>query len=292
MKRIRKFLVSLLLTYAMLVLSVIAVPQMLPAVTVEAATVKLSKSSLNLTVGCSYTLKVTGTAKKVSWSSSKSSVAAVSSKGKVTAKKEGTAKITAKVGGKKYTCKVTVKGNYKKLYKNFLKKGKVTYKSGSYTYTDKIGSFCLLDIDKNGVPELIAKNSAAKDTFSTHYIYTVKSGKIVYCGNYYVKGDSKFYYNSKYKAIYTWWWTNGVGGVGGQLLRISNSKLASYKYAWEGYKSPGSSKRVYYTGTSAAKSKLVSKSTYTSYVKKYLKGQKAYSFLTNNDKNRTAKFGK
>jgi len=33
----------------------------------------------------------------------------VNSKGKVTAKKKGTAKISAKVGGKTYKCKITVK---------------------------------------------------------------------------------------------------------------------------------------------------------------------------------------
>ena len=38
-------------------------------------------------------------------------VATVTSKGLVTAKKAGTATITAKVGNKKYTCKVTVKEN-------------------------------------------------------------------------------------------------------------------------------------------------------------------------------------
>ena len=42
-------------------------------------------------------------------SSSKKSVATVSSKGRVKAKKKGSATITAKVGKKKYTCKVTVK---------------------------------------------------------------------------------------------------------------------------------------------------------------------------------------
>ena len=46
---------------------------------------------------------------KVKWSSSNKKVATVNSKGKVVAKKKGTAKISAKVGGKTYRCKVTVK---------------------------------------------------------------------------------------------------------------------------------------------------------------------------------------
>lgn len=74
-----------------------------------AGTVKLNKSSLSLLKGKTYTLKLSGTTAKVKWSSSKTSVATVSSKGKVTAKKKGTAVITATAGGKKYKCKVTVK---------------------------------------------------------------------------------------------------------------------------------------------------------------------------------------
>ncbi|MDE6636442.1 MAG: Ig-like domain-containing protein, partial [Lachnospiraceae bacterium] len=72
------------------------------------------KSAVN-SVGESKTLKAAVTPKKASnkieWTSSKSSVAAVSDKGVVTGKKAGTAKITAKAAdgsGKKATVKVTV----------------------------------------------------------------------------------------------------------------------------------------------------------------------------------------
>lgn len=47
--------------------------------------------------------------KKVKWSSSNRMVAVVSKKGKVTGKKAGKATITAKIGKKKYKCKVVVK---------------------------------------------------------------------------------------------------------------------------------------------------------------------------------------
>ena len=74
--------------------------------------VAISKKNLTLTVGKSATLKVKNLSekkkKKLKWSSSKKSVAKVSKKGKVTAKKKGKAKITAKVGKKKYVCKVKV----------------------------------------------------------------------------------------------------------------------------------------------------------------------------------------
>ena len=72
-----------------------------------------SKTTLNykkktLSKGQTLKLKVKGTKKKVKWSSSKKKVASVTSKGKVTAKKKGNAVITAKVGSKKYRCKIKV----------------------------------------------------------------------------------------------------------------------------------------------------------------------------------------
>lgn len=78
-------------------------------VTVSAATVKINKSKISMYVGQTVTLKILNTSKKVSWSSSKKSVATVSSTGKVTAKKAGSVTISGKVNGKKYSCKITVK---------------------------------------------------------------------------------------------------------------------------------------------------------------------------------------
>lgn len=77
--------------------------------TASAATVKLNKSKVTLMKGASYTLVLQNNEKAIKWSTSKKSVATVSANGKVTAKKKGTATITAKVGKKKYKCKVTVK---------------------------------------------------------------------------------------------------------------------------------------------------------------------------------------
>lgn len=71
--------------------------------------VKLNKTKVSLKVGKSVKLKVCGTKKKVRWTSKKKSVATVSAIGRVRAKKVGVAKIVAKVSGKKYTCKVTVR---------------------------------------------------------------------------------------------------------------------------------------------------------------------------------------
>ena len=89
-------------------------------VTVTAPSVKslsLNKSKLTLSKGEKYTLKAKvtpkGAYKKVKWSSSNKKVVSVNSKGKVVAKKKGTATITAKTydGKKKAKCKITVKGS-------------------------------------------------------------------------------------------------------------------------------------------------------------------------------------
>ena len=69
---------------------------------------KINKKSLSLQVGASSTLKITGTKAKIKWKTSNKSVATVSNKGKVTAKKAGTATISAKINGKNISCKVTV----------------------------------------------------------------------------------------------------------------------------------------------------------------------------------------
>lgn len=73
------------------------------------AKIRLNKKKVTLTVGKSVKLKLKGTGQKAKWSSSKESVAMVSSTGKVIAVSVGKAKITAKIKKKKYSCSVTVK---------------------------------------------------------------------------------------------------------------------------------------------------------------------------------------
>lgn len=83
-------------------------------VKVPATKVKLNKTKVTLAKGKSVTLKATMTPSsstdKLTWTTSNKKVATVTSKGKVTAVKKGTATITVKTSsGKKATCKVTVK---------------------------------------------------------------------------------------------------------------------------------------------------------------------------------------
>lgn len=82
----------------------------------EVTSVTLNKATLNLEVGKTGKLTATvlpasATDKSITWSSSKTDVASVSSNGTVTAKKAGTAVITATaVNGKNASCTVTVTG--------------------------------------------------------------------------------------------------------------------------------------------------------------------------------------
>ncbi len=97
--------------FVLMVVFTLVTPSVLPVNSIavaEAAVIKLSKKEITLETGKSLTLKITGTKQKVTWSSNKKAIAAVNSTGKVTAKKAGTAIITATVNKKKYTCKVTV----------------------------------------------------------------------------------------------------------------------------------------------------------------------------------------
>lgn len=80
--------------------------------TVKTTKVTVNTSKLTLLKGGKYTLKTSmaplTTQQKMKFSSSNKKVASVSSKGVITAKKKGTAKITVKSGGKKKTVTVSV----------------------------------------------------------------------------------------------------------------------------------------------------------------------------------------
>lgn len=80
-------------------------------VTVKKPTIKLNKSIMSVTKGSTkqLTASVHGSSQKVIWSTDNKKVVKVSSTGKITAVKAGTATVTAKANGVTAKCKVTVK---------------------------------------------------------------------------------------------------------------------------------------------------------------------------------------
>lgn len=94
-----------------------------PNVDAQAASPKLSKKAVTITIGNTVGLTVKNTTNSVKWSSSNKAVAKVDADGDVTAKKAGKAKITAKVGKKKFICNVTVPKQYISSKSLFIEKG-------------------------------------------------------------------------------------------------------------------------------------------------------------------------
>lgn len=165
----RKIL-SLLLVFGMLC-SISTV-----ATTSEAAAIKLNKKKKTMYVGSSYTLKVKRTKKKVKWKSNKKSVATVTKKGVVRARSAGSAKITAKVAGKKLTCKITVKAVTNG--KGTKSSPKSAYKTTTFHYYEegkKKGKFSikLLRFESGKKAAAMAKNNSAnlKPNKNQEYIY-------------------------------------------------------------------------------------------------------------------------
>ena len=100
--------------------------------------IEFEESKVTLDVGDTYRIDYdTNLSGKVSWSSSNTKVATVSSSGRITAKKEGTATITATINGKSDTIRVTVEeeGYLRILDDDYL----VVFVGNSYT----------LDVDTN-----------------------------------------------------------------------------------------------------------------------------------------------
>jgi hypothetical protein len=120
----------------------------------NAASISLNESSVSLVVGESTTLKISGVkSSKVKWTTSSKSIATVNN-GKITAKKSGTATITATYNGIKFKCKVTV----------------VTKVKNVTLYNDKKFKIILTGLKSNGL-NLQVKNKTDNDyNISVEYL--------------------------------------------------------------------------------------------------------------------------
>ena len=146
-----------------------SVPQILPKM-------QLDRTKTNLLVGKKTELEMKGTSKKVTWSSSNKKVATVNKKGVVTGKKTGTATITAKVGKKKFKCKVTVKKAYLNAEKVTIYEGENTWLNirGSEIKTIKSSKKKVVSVSKDG---WITAKKAGKATVTVKG----KNGKTYKC---------------------------------------------------------------------------------------------------------------
>lgn len=116
---------------------------------VKKVSIRLNKQKATLYVNGTKTVKlkatITGPSKKVTWKSSNRRVASVSSSGKVTAHKTGSAKITASANGVSASCRISVKrkksGSTKDISYLCGKKSSVlTNKISGLTYTNHTDS--------------------------------------------------------------------------------------------------------------------------------------------------------
>lgn len=104
-KKLKKRSLCYLIT-AILLLFCLIYTDFSSSATVQAASNVTQKT---MYIGNTYTLKINGKVQYGKWTSSKKEVAAVSNRGRITAKKRGQTVITAQIGKKKYRCVINVK---------------------------------------------------------------------------------------------------------------------------------------------------------------------------------------
>ncbi len=137
---------------ALLAVSVMAAVAAVSPKNVDAA-VKMEKTKVTCTAKERFSLKVKGTSRKATWTSSNKRIATVTKKGgNVVTKRAGRVTITAKVGSKKVKCRVTVKKAAPKPYLTATSKtlrvgesflliqGQYTDYESTFSYNDHIAT--------------------------------------------------------------------------------------------------------------------------------------------------------
>ena len=221
------------------------------------------------------------------------------------------------------------------LYADFLKQDEFTYKLkkktdnglstygltfydryGSGRYEKKTISFCLLDINGDGVKELIvARNAPNWDPPAiTFYVFTIRGGKVRFVKNlgtndYTVRmNGKKILYSSKYKALYCPCTIDTSDAytmktqMSYSLFRMRGTKLVRYCYAERDVEQEieeGSERKITFRYQEAGESAVETASgtkpeAYASLMKAYFRSTDltAVSMVRNSAKNRKKILGK
>ena len=168
----KKRMITLLLVIA------VFTGMIIPSEKVEAAGLKISNKKITLTVSKSKQLSLKKGSRKITkgvkWKSSKKAVATVSRKGKVSAKKAGKTTITATYKGKKYVCKVTVKGKDKKLSKKQILNLYSSYIDDHFSNEKpSIRDYKFVYVDNDSIPELVMGYNPGSSL-----VLTIYNGKV------------------------------------------------------------------------------------------------------------------
>lgn len=215
----------------------------------QAAAVRLNRTNCILDIGSTINLKVLGTRKKAKWSTSNRRIATVGGNGLVTAKKAGKCVITAKIGRKKYRCRVSVSSKgllakrANKAYAYFLAKNQSCFVAEPYNFQKQnnekrttVSSFFVADLNGDRIPELITYHENAYQK-GVVQLYTYKEGKITaLCGsnnkpklieiNSQACGYFDIYVCSRHHFHTVW--HGGNIGYEEKIYVVSNGKMKSY----------------------------------------------------------------
>ncbi len=141
--------------------------------------IAISQTSVVIPKGVSTKLKITGTSKRVKWSSSNKKIASVSKSGQVKAKKTGKCYIKAKIGKKQVKCKVQVVGKYSEkqalgILKSYLKR---QAKKNGYSFNANGYIWNCYKYKKNGYRLSYGLDSPEKVTWLGYYSMNARTGK-------------------------------------------------------------------------------------------------------------------
>lgn len=263
-------------TFRNLLMAALCLVMVLPVIladttSVQAATVRMSRTSVTLSAGKSTTLKLNGTKKKPTWKSSNKNVASVSPTGKVKGLKAGTSTITAKIGKKQYSCNVTVIVDYKTLYQKYMAENR-----------NDIKWYYFINVDGKGAPEMVTLRNPGR--YNVYHVFTISGNQVKFAGRYDEGGtvdprSPSIKYSAKHKYLLGGGMVSGGYGAWKSAFRMSGKKLVCKCYVRDRhYLSPTGG---FHVGLEGKPEKEISEAKYDYFVKKYMEGGKEYKMKRN-----------